>query len=162
MVDDFKLFQPYSHDVRLMGYWADYKEGKLISYLTPSYNKRFTGTPYYNPYYAFQKIVTSRAIAVNFGGESFHEAIITTKVVKEDGTVLDEKTSAVVSSIASGEFDTSFVATHNFQIPKTIESVGSYYYEGVISGAEEDQVPDNNVYRYNFNITENVFSYANP
>jgi hypothetical protein len=54
------------------------------------------------------------------------------------------------------------VATHNFQIPKTIESVGSYYYEGVISGAEEDQVPDNNVYRYNFNITENVFSYANP
>jgi len=159
MVDDFKLYQPYSYDVRLMGYWVDYK---LISYLTPGYNKRFTGTPYYNPYYAFQKIVTSRAIAKNYGAEAFPEAKITTKVVKEDGTVLDEKSSAVVASIPPGGFDTSFVAIHNFQIPKTIESVGSYYYDGVVSGSVEDQAPEDNLYRYNFHITENVFGYANP
>ena len=162
MVDDFKLFQPYSHDVRLMGYWVDYKEGKLISYLTPSYNKRFTGTPYYNPYYAFQKIVTSRAIAKNYGVEAFPEAVMTTKVVKEDGTILDEKTSDVVTSIPPGGFDTSFVAIHNFQIPKTIESVGSYYYDGVVSGSVEDQAPEDNLYRYDFHITENIFGYANP
>ena len=168
MVDDFVMYEPEPYDVRIMGYWVDYRDGKWDeSYfkdgsLRPGWKKRFTGTPFYNPYFAFQEIVTSRAIAVNFGGESFHEAIITTKVVKEDGTVLDEKTSAVVSSIAPGEFDTSFVATHNFQIPKTIESVGSYYYEGVVSGAVEDEMPENNTYRYDFNITENVFGYANP
>jgi len=166
-IDDIVVYEPYSYDIRVMNYWVDYNEGKWGNYFTggnftPSYQKRFTGTPYYNPYYAFQKIVTSRAIAINFGGESFPETIITTKVVKEDGTILDEKTSAIATSIAQGEFDTSFVATHNFQIPKTIESVGSYYYEGIISGAEEDQVSENNLYRYDFNITENVFGYANP
>ncbi|HOG20511.1 MAG TPA: hypothetical protein PKW37_08735, partial [Salinivirgaceae bacterium] len=167
MVDDFVMYEPVPYDARVINYWVDYKDEKWASYFSggdfaPHYKKRFTGTPFYNPYFAFQEIVTSRAIAVNFGGESFHEAIITTKVVKEDGTVIDEKTSAVVSSIAPGEFDTSFVAIHNFQIPKTIESVGSYYYEGIISGTEEDQVPENNLYRYDFNITENVFGYANP
>ncbi|HOG20837.1 MAG TPA: T9SS type A sorting domain-containing protein, partial [Salinivirgaceae bacterium] len=167
MVDDFKLYEPYPYDIRVMNYWIDYKEGKWENYFRngefiPYYKKKFTGTPYYNPYYAFQKIVTSRAIAINYGGSSFPETIITTKVVKEDGTVLDEKTSAIVTNIAPGEFDTSFVATHNFQIPKTIESVGSYYYEGVVSGVEEDQIPENNVYRYDFNITENVFGYTNP
>ena len=44
--------------------------------------KDLQASPFYNPYFAFQEIVTSRAIAVNFGGESFHEAIITTKVVR--------------------------------------------------------------------------------
>jgi len=167
MVDDFILYEPYPYDVRVIDYWIDYKEGKWGNYFKdgyfmPSYKKRFTGTPYYNPYYAFQKIVTSRAIAKNYGAETFPEAMITTKIVKKDGTVLDEKTSAVVSNFAPGELDTSFVAIHNFQIPKTIESAGSYYYEGVVSGAVEDEIPENNLYRYDFHITENVFGYANP
>jgi len=162
MVDDFKLFQPYSYDIRVMDYWINYKNEKLGYHIIPGNNKIFTGTPYYNPYYAFQKIITSRAIVKNYGVEAFPEAVMTTKVVKEDGTVLDEKTSDVVTSIPQGEIDTSFVAIHNFQIPKTIESVGSYYYDGVVSGAVEDQAPLNNTYHYDFNITENVFGYANP
>jgi len=160
-IDDIVVYEPYSYDIRVMNYWVDYKDDKWANYFTFSYAKRFTGTPYYNPYYAFQKIITSRAIVMNYGAEAFPEVMITTKVVKEDGTVLDEKSSATVS-IAPGGLDTSFVATHNFQIPKTVESVGSYYYEGIISGAEEDQVSENNLYRYDFNITENVFGYANP
>ncbi len=162
MVDDFILYEPYSYDVRLIGYWVDYKKDKWANYFTSGYNKRFTGTPYYNPYYAFQKILTSRAIVQNYGALPFSDVQITTKVVKEDGTILDEKSSVVVSSIAPGEIDTSFVAIHNYQIPKTIESVGSYYYEGIVSGAVEDEMPENNTYRYDFNITENVFGYANP
>jgi len=165
-IDDIVVYEPYSYDIRVVNYWVDYKEGKWGNYFNDdyfvsSYKKRFTGTPYHNPYYAFQKIVTSRAIAINYGAATFPDAMITTKVIKKDGTVLDEKSSAAVS-IAPEEIDTSFVATHNYQIPKTIESVGSYYYEGVLSGSVEDEIPENNLYRYDFNITENVFGYANP
>ena len=165
--DDVVMYEPEPYDARVMGYWVDYRDEKWGNYFTSgdftsSYQKRFTGTPFYNAYYAFQKITTSRAIASNFGGLSFPNAKITTKVVKEDGTVVDEKTSAAVASITPGQYDTSFVATHNFQMPKTAESVGSYYYEGLVSGTQEDLVPDNNGYRYDFHITENVFGYANP
>jgi len=167
-VDDFVMYEPEPYDARIMGYWVDYRDGKWgESYfedgvLRPSWKKRFTGTPFYNPYYAFQKITTSRAIISNFGGLAFPNAQITTKIVKEDGTVLDEQVSNTVASIIPGTFDTSFVATHNFQIPKTIESVGSYYYDGLVSGSEEDLAPENNAYRYDFHITENVIGYADP
>jgi len=169
MVDDFVLYEPENYDARVMDYWVDYRDGKWEEgYCTangnfrPSYKKRFTGTPFYNAYFAFQKIVTSRAILINYGGLNFPNAQITTKVKKDDGTVVNEATSNTVAAIIPGQFDTSFVATHNFQFPKTAESMGSYYYEGLAFGSEEDLMPENNGYRYDFHITENLIGYADP
>jgi len=162
LIDDIMVYEPASYDINLKNYWVDYNSQKIGHYNLSYYEKAFIGTPFYNAYYAFQKITTSRAIVTNYGAETFNDVMITTNILKDDETVLNQQTSAVVSGIIPGKSDTTFVATHNFQIPKTLESIGSYYYAGVASGLQEDGMPDDNVYRYNFNITENIFGYANP
>jgi hypothetical protein len=56
----------------------------------------------------------------------------------------------------------SLEITHNYQIPRQESSVGTYHVSGLLETAEEDEMPANNSYRYDFSITKNLFGYADP
>lgn len=161
IIDDVKLLVPQEFDVRLKGYWADYNEGQVLNYTHSLFHKGFVAVPFHTPYYASRPFITSRSLVQNFGYSTFDNVIMNTKIVRgSNDEVLNEKTSAP-RNITSEQID-SLEAAHNYRIPQEAASMGAYYISGLLSGTQTDQMPENNTYRYDFNITENVMGYANP
>ncbi len=160
-VDDITVYEPVPYDTRVMNYWADFGEERMSYYTTVGFEKLFSAAPFYSAYHAFQNFVASRALLQNFGASTMSDVTITTKFMKGETELHSATASPAVAVHAIGALD-SIEQTHNFQIPRVTESIGAYHVTGLAFGAEDDELPGNNNYRYNFNITENVFGFADP
>jgi hypothetical protein len=165
-IDDIYLFRPFDHDARILNYWVDYAENIRIPYVNASgqYNeavdKRFSGIPYMVPYFAFQELVSSRARIENFGAQPLTNVAITTKLYKGN-TELQSITSLPLDSVLPSNWDTLEIS-HSISVPSLPENMGNYRITGIVEPLESDMNLMNNHYQYDFRITKNVFSYANP
>jgi hypothetical protein len=160
-IDDVTVYEPVPYDTRVILYWADFGEERMSYYNHANVDKLFSNAPFYSAYHAFQKFVTSRALIQNFGGSPMTNVAITTKFMKEETNELHSATATPIATHAVGALD-SIEITHNYQIPRVMGSVGAYHVAGLAHGAEEDELPLNNTFRYDFNITQNVFGFADP
>jgi hypothetical protein len=159
-IDDVTLYEPAPYDTRVLDYWADYAEERFSYYTHTYYAKLYSGTPYFSPYHSFQQFVTSRALAQNYGANASTNLTMTTKFFQGE-TELHSGTSAPVANHSIGARD-SLEIIHNYQIPRLESSVGAYHVSGLLVTAEEDEMPLNNIYTYDFNITKNLFGYVDP
>lgn len=159
-IDDITVFEPQPYDIRVGEYWLDYSQEQLWYFNDTYASKGFSSAPTNSPFHAFQKFTTSRAKIVNYGSAAMTNVQFTTKIMKGE-TVLDSKTSEAISTLPIGSMDT-IVVRHDYQIERTSENIGAYHYEGLVFGTEEDLLPTNNEYKYNFNITENLFGFTDP
>ncbi len=159
--DDIIVYQPYPYDIRVKNYWVDYAEGKFAYYNNPNIAKLFSAIPYFNAYHALQPFVSARSLASNFGAYSMNNVKITTKIKKSDNTEVFSNTSAPLAISNPGATD-SIESPFTYQMPRVLSSVGAYTLNGLLHGDEEDLSPGNNQYVYNFNVTENLFGFANP
>jgi len=160
-IDDVKLYEPYTYDLRVQNYWVDYSETQFAYYTNPNIEKLYSAIPYFSAYHAFQPIVSSRALITNYGKSAMNNVKITTTVKNSNDEAIYTVTSAPLASIAPGATD-SIKVEETYQLPRTMENVGAYSANGLVFADETDQFPDNNTYVYNFNVTENLFGFANP
>jgi hypothetical protein len=165
-IDDIYLFRPFDHDARILNYWVDYAENIRIPYVNASgqYNeavdKRFSGIPYMVPYFAFQELVSSRARIENFGAQPLTNVAISTKLFK-NSTELHSFTSPEIDTVFPAIWDTLEIS-HSLTLSLNLDNIGNYHMAGIVSASEEDVNHINNNYRYDFRITKNVYSFANP
>lgn len=160
-IDDVTVYEPVPYDTRVINYWADFGEERMSYYNNASVEKLFSAAPFYSAYHAFQKFVTSRALLQNYGASNMTNVTITTKFMKGETELHSGTASPAIATHLVGALD-SIEQTHNYQIPRVAGSKGAYHVAGLAHGAEEDELPSNNTYRYDFNITENVFGFADP
>jgi hypothetical protein len=161
-IDDIVLYQPLAFDVRLNNYWVDYSREKFSTYNNSNVYKLFSSVPYFTPYHALQPFLSARSLVTNFGELPMTDVKITTSFTKAiNGSEVASFTSAPLPTSIPGATD-SIESAFTYQMPRTPETVGAYTISGIVHANEEDMVFGNNVYTYNFNVTENLFGYANP
>ena len=155
-IDDIYIYEPLQYNMRVLDYWVDYyreSEGE-------GYRKQFSEPPYFCPFFSFQEILTASARISNSGWDTLRNVTLTTKIVKEN-ELIHEVTSEPMNSSVLSIID-SLGVDLNYQIPNTIESVGSYYYQGEILTDTEETDGSENVFTSEFNITSNLYGYLNP
>ncbi|MCK4662077.1 MAG: T9SS type A sorting domain-containing protein [Bacteroidales bacterium] len=147
IVDDIKLFEPAANDIVLDFSWFDYMYEPEGNDPKKDWNGGYTMIP------AGQEgeFVSFRAAVANFGLADQTNVVLNAKIYKDD--VLIETITSSPKNINVEQKDTLII-----NASWTPQGLGHYQVSTTVTMDIADQIPSNNEYEYEFQITNTTFS----
>jgi hypothetical protein len=160
-IDDITLYQPAPTDTRVFNFFVDYYSHVRLpeSFSFTNWSNVLTSPlPYFVPYFSAMPLLSSTALAANYGSQPMTNLTQTTKVFKGE----EEMFSGTSEPTSIDPYQMKeIVLSMNYQIPALPENMGEYFVRGILD-ADQEILPPNNLLSYSFNVTGNLAGYANP
>jgi hypothetical protein len=160
-IDDIYLYQPPQYNLMIAAYFADYYAKVRV---TPGnfpvgYSTKSSPLPHFAPYHSVQEIIGGDAYLGATGLDPFTNFVHTVSISKSGTEILTES-SEPMTLIVDSLYEMELLL--NYQIPKSEESIGDYLFVGNFEADQEIGSYAGLPNEFEFNITKNLYGYADP